>query len=325
MDDFIGRKNLIPPERLRQLTLRSDWQGARQTLSHFGALGVTGCGLYLSWGSGWAVPLFILHGMLLNYLFAAQHEFNHYTAFRTRWINDVCNRITGFLVLYPRDYERWFHFEHHHHTQNWRRDPELLTRERYRLGNYLLYLLGISYWYSRIQRLVVQAAGQVEGSYLSEAQRQQVAREACVHVLAYGGLAAASLLLQSGVLVQLWIAPLLLTKVLHQVQNITEHTALTHHPDVVHNTRTIKTWPVLRWMAWNMQYHTAHHTYPAVPFHKLPALHAEMVARLGYQPPTIGYLAFQYHFIRHLLHAPEPLEGLDTSANGESSASSKRR
>ena len=50
-----------------------------------------------------------------------------------------------------------------------------------------------------------------------------------------------------------------------RVQNITEHTGVTHEPDTVHNTRTISTWPLLRWMGCNMQYHSAHHTYPRCP------------------------------------------------------------
>ena len=129
MDDFIGRRNLIAPEKLRELTRRSDWKGAAQTLSHFGAIAVTGTGLWLAWGSWWAAPWFVLHGMLVNYLFCAQHECNHYTAFKTRWVNDVVNRITAFVLLYPRSYERWFHFEHHRHTQDWSRDPEIMNRK----------------------------------------------------------------------------------------------------------------------------------------------------------------------------------------------------
>ena len=38
MDDSIGRRNLIPSEKLRELTQRSDWKGAVRTLSHFGAI-----------------------------------------------------------------------------------------------------------------------------------------------------------------------------------------------------------------------------------------------------------------------------------------------
>ena len=100
------------------------------------------------------------------------------------------------------------------------------------------------------------------------------------------------------------------TKIFQNVQNITEHTGLTHEADTIHNTRTIKTWPVFRWLAWNMQYHTAHHTFPAVPFFNLPELHKEMVKHEGYEPPTTSYLAFQIRCIRHLMRGPETKDGI---------------
>ena len=309
MDDFIGRRNLIAPERLRELTRRSDRKGAVQALSHFGAIAATGTGLWLAWGSWWAAPWFVLHGMLVNYLFAAQHECNHYTAFRTRWVNDVVNRITGFVLLYPRSYERWFHFEHHRHTQDWARDPELMDRKPFTLSRYLLYLFGPSYWWGLLVRLWRNARGRVAGDYFTAAQRRHVALEARWHIAGYALVAAVSVAFESWAAVTLWLAPMLSTKVLHQVQNITEHTGVSHEPDTVHNTRTIATWPILRWMAWNMQYHTAHHTFPAVPFHLLPALHAELERRLGYAPPTVGYVEFQRRFIAALVRAPESMEG----------------
>lgn len=311
MDDFVGRKNLIETERLQALTQRSNLRGAIQTVSHFGAIAATGAGLYLSWGTLWAVPLFVLHGMLINYLFAAQHEFNHYTAFESRWLNDVFNRITSFVVFYPRTHERWYHFAHHRNTQSWEKDPELLSRGGpYRLGGYLLYLLGITYWSGRWRTMVQHAMGDVPDYFLSDAQRRAVVLEERAYLLGYAAIAVLSLWFQSWAAVTYWLAPMLTTKILHQVQNITEHTGLSHEPDTVHNTRTIRTWPVLRWMAWNMQYHAAHHTFPAVPFHKLPELHEELVERLGYEPPAIGYIEFQRRFIGRLLRGPETKEGV---------------
>ena len=310
MEDFVGRKNLIPPARLRELSERSDLAGAVQMGSHLGAIVVTGVGLYLTLGTWWAVPFFIAHGILLNYLFAAQHELNHYTAFKTRWPNDFFNRITGFIQLYPRDYERWYHFEHHRHTQSWEKDPELLSRGGpYTLGSYLPYLFGITYWTGRIKRLFIVAAGDT-ADYFTTRQKQKVVLESRLHLVAYALVALASVWFETCVAVIYWIGPLFLTKVFQNVQNITEHTGLTHEPDTVHNTRTIKTWWVFRWMAWNMQYHTAHHTFPAVPFHKLPELHDELVKHAGYEPPTTGYLAFQLRFIKQLMQGPEPREGV---------------
>ncbi|MDW3204433.1 MAG: fatty acid desaturase [Alphaproteobacteria bacterium] len=315
MEDFVGRKNLIPRDRMRELTKRSDLRGWIQTISHFGAILLAGTGLYFTLNTEgvsqwWAVPFFCILGILLNYLFAAQHEYNHYTAFKTRWLNDVFNRITGFIQLYPRDYERWYHFEHHRHTQDWDNDPELISRGGpYTLGSYLPYLFGLTYWTGRIQRLFIVASGKT-AHYFTDKQKQKVVAEHRWHLAGYALVAAASVYLETWAAVIYWIGPLFTMKVFQNVQNVTEHTGLTHLQDTVHNTRTIKTWWIFRWMAWNMQYHTAHHTFPAVPFFNLPALHAELVKHAGYEPPSTGYLAFQYRFIRQLIKGPETRDGI---------------
>jgi fatty acid desaturase len=44
---------------------------------------------------------------------------------------------------------------------------------------------------------------------------------------------------------------------------------------------------------WNMSYHTAHHAFPGVPFHALPALHRELVAGLGRPVIERGYIEAQ--------------------------------
>ena len=310
MDDFVGRKDLIPPKKLKELYQRSNLKGGIQTLSHFGAIFLTGMGIYFSFGSWWLAPFFLAHGILLNYLFAAQHEYNHYSAFRTRWVNDVFNRITGFIQLYPRNYERWYHFEHHRHTQDWETDPELISRGGpYTLWSYLPYLVGVTYWSSRIQRLFQVALGDTP-KYFTKHQVNKIILESRLHLLAYSCVAATSVYYDSWGAILYWIAPMFSTKIFQNVQNITEHTGLCHEPDTIHNTRTISTWPVFKWLAWNMQYHTAHHTFPAVPFFNLPELHKEMVKHEGYEPPTTSYLAFQIRFIRILMKGPETKDGI---------------
>jgi len=34
--------------------------------------------------------------------------------------------------------------------------------------------------------------------------------------------------------------------------------------------------PVFRFLYWNMNYHVDHHMFPMVPYHAVPALHAEL-------------------------------------------------
>ena len=311
MDDFIGRRNLIAPETLRELTRRSDWKGAIQTLSHFGAIAVTGTGLWITWGSWWAAPWFIVHGMLVNFLFAAQHECNHYTAFETRWANDLVNRITGFVLLYPAQPRALVPL----------RAPSPHPGLGARSGAdapRAVHAVGLSPLPLRSELLVVPAgaalaprAGQGVGRLL---QRGAAPPHHARSPLAHRGIRARRGPF-SGARVLGGAHPVARADALDQgaAPGAEHHRAyrVTHEPDTVHNTRTISTWPLLRWMGWNMQYHTAHHTFPAVPFHRLPELHAELERCLGYSPPTVGYVEFQRRFIAALARGPEPVEGVN--------------
>ena len=125
MDEVFARRDLIEPAALRALCTRSDHAGLLQLGSHLAAIGVTGAGIAATLGTLWVVPVFVLHGVLINFLYAAQHETSHYTAFRSRWLNAAVGRTIGFFLLYPRDFDQIQHYAHHRHTQDWARDGEL--------------------------------------------------------------------------------------------------------------------------------------------------------------------------------------------------------
>ena len=101
---------------------------------------------------GGAVPLFMVHGVLLNFLYAGQHELSHWTVFRTRALNEWGGRVFGFILFYPRTFDQVQHMAHHRFTQNWTEDGEL-ARSRYTRRSYLLWMTGLSYWYSRWLRI----------------------------------------------------------------------------------------------------------------------------------------------------------------------------
>ena len=82
--DYVHRLDLISREQLLALTRRSDGRAGAHLAGHLGALAATGAGVWWLWGSVWCAPVFLLHGMLLNWLYAAQHEMLHGSAFRTR-------------------------------------------------------------------------------------------------------------------------------------------------------------------------------------------------------------------------------------------------
>ena len=266
MDDYIGRRGLLEPAHLKSMTRRSDARGLVQLASHVGAIATTGVALAYTWGSLWAVPVFVLHGMLLNYLYAGQHECSHWTAFKSRHLNNAVGRVFGFLVFYARDDDRWYHF-HHRHTQDLEKDPEIDRRRIVTLASFVISLSGVTYWKAMFVNLVNRARGNLQVNYLTPEQRPVVIAEARWTLAGYGAIALVSIVLGSWDAVICWAGPLLLTKWTHQTQNLIEHTGLTNAPDTLANTRTITTIAPLRWLTWNMVYHSAHHTFPrgAVP------------------------------------------------------------
>ena len=97
MDDFIGVRDVMAPERLEALSARSDTRGLLQLAGHASAIALTTWFMSLTWGSWWCVPFFLFQGLLLNFVYAPQHECSHYTAFKTRWLNVWAGRLCGFI------------------------------------------------------------------------------------------------------------------------------------------------------------------------------------------------------------------------------------
>lgn len=297
MQEVFARRDLIDAATLRALCVPSDRAGSVQVASHLGAIAATGALIYAAWGSIWVVPVFIIHGVLINFLYAGQHELSHWTVFRTRWPNEFFGRLFGFVLLFPRTFDQLQHIAHHRHTQDWDRDGEL-ARERYTYWSYLLWLLGPTYWITRIQRIFRFATGRVIEPYIPAARHAELVREARWHVAGYAAIAAISVGTGSWAAVTYWLAPMFLTKAAHQLQNTIEHLGLPHDSNILENTRSTRTNRVMRWLCWNMQYHTAHHAFPGVPFHRLPALHDRLFTARGLQPPSMGYLQFQRAVLR---------------------------
>ena len=297
MDEVFGRRDMITPAELRVLTVKSDASGFVQLGSHLGAIALTGILLSLAWGSWWAVPVFMLHGTLINFLYAGQHELSHGTVFRNRRLNEIFGRLFGFVLLYPRDFDQIQHFAHHRYTQIWEKDGEL-ERPPYSLLSYALWTLGPTYWISRVRRILRLSAGIVVEGYIPEQRKRAVVREARFHLLFYGAVAVLSLATGSWLAVSHWLAPMLAMKVVHQLQNTIEHLGLPHVEEISLNTRTARTNAVMRWMGWNMQFHTAHHAFPGVPFRRLPDLHRTIFIDKQRQPAEMSYLGFQLAVIR---------------------------
>jgi len=105
-------------------------------------------------------------------------------------------------------------------------------------------------------------------------------------------------------------------KCVHQLQNTIEHLGLPHEDNVLVNTRSTRTNALMRWLGWQMQYHTAH---PCLSRGAIPPLvriaRGDISPRAGAVPPTMSYLASNWRCCAPLPAArPKPV--IPTTAPG---------
>lgn len=299
MGEVTWRRNLIAPDRLREIRGRSNALGLTRLASHLSALVLTGHLVWLSVATPWAFPFLALHGVVLIFLFAPLHESTHRTAFRSRWINQAVAWVCGAVLVLPPLYFRHFHFTHHRWTQDPGRDPELVTPKPATLGAYLWLVAGVPFWRERIVTTLGHALGRFEPlGFLPGSAKARIVCEARTLWAIYALIAAASIAAQSWAAVAFWIVPALLGQPALRLFLMAEHTGRPLVSDMLVNGRTTLSNPAFRWLTWNMPYHIEHHAFPSAPFHALPELHAEIRPRLG--EVAAGYIAVNAKIVHSL-------------------------
>ena len=278
------------------LTSKTDRHGLLALALHGGAIGALAW-LILLEVPGWPL-LMVIQGIAIIFLFTLLHETIHRTAFRTRWLNTLVARVCGFLIVVPAQWFRHLHFAHHRHTQDPKRDPELASSKPDSVVAYVIHVSGIPVWWSQLRTLVRNALQGCTAEYVPESARCQVQREARVSLTLYVLLTGLSLVLQSAALLYIWVVPVLLGQPFLRLYLLAEHGRCRFVANMFENTRTTFTNGLVRRLAWNMPFHTEHHTYPAVPFHRLPALHRRMQQHL--QVTERGYTRFNRSYIAAL-------------------------
>jgi len=280
----------VGSERVAALGETSDRPGLIRLASHLGLLVLTVTAV-LAVEGWWRLPLQFLHGTVLVFLFSAAHECIHRTAFRTRWLNDTVAWGAGLALMLPPNAFRYFHFAHHRHTQDAERDPELATPKPRTRGEYFRRLTGWSYWSAQMHALITAAAGAPLPEYVPPRGAARVRAEARVFLAVYAVVATLPTLTGSTLALTLLVIPALLGQPMLRAFLLAEHTACPLVPDMLANSRTTFTHRAIRWLTWEMPWHTAHHAAPTVPFHRLGALTAEIEHALKSTAP--GYIAAQ--------------------------------
>ena len=257
-----------------QLSQRSDSKGLAQLSAHLALLTLTTFALTEARDSWWFVPTLVAHAIVLIFLFAPLHETIHFTAFKTRGLNNVVAAAIGFIQMLPYQYFRSFHYAHHRHTQNPKLDPELINKKPYTRRSWLLYVSGIHLWRDNIRTFYRHASGIVDEAYLEERDHSKIIFEARWHLAAYLAILVLSLIYANDWFWWYWLLPFLIGQPFLRLFLLAEHSGCDLSDNMLQNSRTTYTSPLLNFLAWNMPYHAEHHYLASIPFHALPALHA---------------------------------------------------
>jgi fatty acid desaturase len=285
-----GVRSVIAPNKLKALNARSTTKGLLRLMAHMLILGISGYGWGTSFGHHWAIalPALIIYGYSLAAMFAPVHECSHRTAFESNRLNDVVCWVAGLLSFYNGSFYRLYHKWHHRYVQDLEKDPELSGPEPTNLGEYLLAISGLTWWWSKLTTHINVALGNVEYPYIPRDSRAGVIRSTRLQLAVYIGAILVSIAVQKPWFVMYWLFPLFVAQPILRFYLLAEHTGCSHDDNPLTNTRTTLTLFPMRFIMWNMSFHAEHHLYPSIPFHKLPAAHDQIKPHLAHIDP--GYI-----------------------------------
>ena len=146
--------------------------------------------------------------------------------------------------------------------------------------------------------LIGNGFGQNKDSFISQTARPLIHKEARLMLLCYAIVGGGLLFYAPVILWQFWLLPILVGQPFLRLFLLAEHQDCPYQPDMLSNSRTIYTNRLLLALSWSMPYHSAHHSLPAVPFHKLARFHAHIRAHV--RSESQGYHAFHKQVMRQL-------------------------
>lgn len=278
----------LPQDEAAQLTTRRNAPGLWHLAGHLGL--ILGTGLWIALKAPLWFLILPVQGIALVFLFTLEHEATHRTPFASNTLNEWVGRACGLILVLPFEWFRYFHLAHHRYTNIPGKDPELAGGQEHlnRWGPFVWHVTGLPYWGSMMRQLWSNARGAALPDYIPPRALPRIQREALVMMAVYVLLVMS--LMVSSLLFWVWILPVLLGQPFLRLYLMAEHGRCPKVADMFDNTRTTYTNRIMRFLAWNMPYHTEHHVWPSVPFHQLPALNAKMQAHLKHEQN--GYARF---------------------------------
>ncbi len=281
---------------LNRLNSRSDVKGLLQSLGYLMVLVLTGAGVLISaarWPWWAAMLILFLHGTVASFLTNAMHELVHRSVFRTQWLNALFVRVFSFFGWLNFHYFWTSHVRHHQYTLHPPDDLEVVLPIRLMVWQFLSTgIINVKGGVDTVRNSVRLARGKFEGEWETRIfpaatleSRRPVVR------WARGLLGGHTVIIAISLAMGWWLVPVVTSLLpfyggwLFFLCNNTQHIGLKDNvPDFRLCCRTFTVNPVVRFLYWNMNYHTEHHMFAAVPCYSLGALHRAIVHDLPASP-----------------------------------------
>lgn len=229
----------------------------------------------------------VVNGLMFAHLIELQHECMHGHAFRSPGLNRLFGVASGVFMASSNSHYRYDHLRHH----AWLGTSRNLEHFNYRFSNldsipgFARAFFDLSR-YKRVANILWNTLldRPVPGVDKPVASREIKQEYVLYLVIVVASVAAAAhwpaLLLP--VALAWWIPTLLIAEGVHFMIEMPEHFGLNTmtEPDVLANTRTIRTSRLVNWYVNGNDLHTAHHFHHGVPMCNVRMLHEVIKSRI---------------------------------------------
>jgi len=273
------------PELRAEFRKISTWRNVRAvTLAWFWLLGLAYLGTHGGWLGG--IACFMVMGPIHVRFAILMHEAAHKLLFRKKWANDWIGKwLVAYPAFVPIGLYRRSHFAHHR---------EEFGPDEPDIAFYRGYPCEPRDLRRRLLRDAVGISGWKNFVVLLKALTKRASRPLASAILGTQLVMAVGLALLTGrwwsYLVFWWLPWMTQWRVLNRMRAIAEHGGMSRSDDRRLTTHNVKQSLLARtWLVpFNTGWHLAHHVDMGVPWHNLPAYHAELL-NAGYVNEEITF------------------------------------
>lgn len=212
----------------------------------------------------------LVSGLIYAHLIELQHECLHYHAFKSAGLNRLFGVLAGMFIFSSHSHYRYDHLRHHAYLGTERN----MEHFDYRFNN-LNSLKGFAIAFfdlNRYRRVLSILGSAFTGKPIDGINKEETQRHIKQEYVFYAALfvlsVAASFYFHTWFFALAWWLPaLVIAEGAHFMIEMPEHYGLNTQttPNVVENTRTIRTNAIVAWYVNGNHTHTAHHFHQGVP------------------------------------------------------------